>query len=61
MLIDGIQWEMKDTSFQKMGATMCENNGRLIGMFDELSSFLSKIKTHDSELRGQEEAAVRDE
>ena len=47
MLIDGIQWEMKDASFQKMGATMCENNGRLIGMFDELSSFLSKINIYN--------------
>ena len=42
-LIDNVQWEMKDTSFQKMGATMSDNDGRLIGLFDELSSFLSKI------------------
>lgn len=34
---------MKDTSFPKMGELMAENDGRLLGMFDELSSFLCKI------------------
>ena len=38
-----VTWEMKDTSFQKMGELMTENDGRLLGMFDELSSFLCKI------------------
>lgn len=34
--------------FQKMGATICKNNnGRLIEMFDDLSSFLSNINVYN--------------
>ena len=29
--------------FEKMRALMAENGGRMLGMFDELSSFLTKI------------------
>ena len=31
-----------------MGALMAENGGRLLGMFDELSAFLTKIKLYSS-------------
>lgn len=37
-----------DATFEKMGALMAENAGRLLGMFDELSSFLTKIKLYSS-------------
>lgn len=37
-----------DATFEKMGALMAENGGRLLGMFDELSSFLTKIKLYSS-------------
>ena len=40
-------WEMKDTSFQKMGELMTDNDGRLLGIFDELSSFLAKINIYN--------------
>ena len=31
-----------------MGMHMAENGGRLLGMFDELSAFLTKIKLYSS-------------
>lgn len=37
-----------DATFEKMGALMAENAGWLLGMFDELSSFLTKIKLYSS-------------
>ena len=37
-------WLLQDATFEKMGALMAENGGRLLGMYDELSSFLTKIK-----------------
>lgn len=42
------QWLLMDATFEKMGALMAENGGRLLGMFDELSSFLTKIKLYSS-------------
>lgn len=36
-------WFLDDQSFEKMGAIMEENNSKLIGMYDELSMFLSQI------------------
>lgn len=35
---------LQDATFEKMGALMAENRGRLLEMDDELSSFLTKIK-----------------
>ena len=37
-----------DATFEKMGALMAENGGRLLGMFDKLSAFLIKIKLYSS-------------
>ena len=37
---------MQDATFEKMGALMAENGGRLLGMYNELSAFLSKIKLY---------------
>lgn len=41
-------WVLQDATFEKMGALMAENGGRLLGMFDELSTFLTKIKLYSS-------------
>ena len=41
-------WLLMDATFEKMGVLMAENGGRLLGMFDELSAFLTKIKLYSS-------------
>jgi len=35
---------VEEASFEKMGALMAENNSKLLGVYDELSSFLTRIK-----------------
>ena len=35
-----------DTSFEKMGALMSENSGRLLALYDELSAFLAQINLY---------------
>lgn len=40
---DGISWLLQDASFEKMGALMAANDGRLLGLYDEMSSFLGKL------------------
>ena len=42
------EWLLQDATFEKMGALMCENGGRLLGMYDELSAFLTKMKLYNS-------------
>ena len=37
-------WLLSDATFEKMGALMAENGGRLLGLYDEMSAFLTKIK-----------------
>lgn len=37
-------WLLQDATFEKMGALMAENSGRLLGMFDELTALLTKLK-----------------
>ena len=41
-------WVLQDATFEKMDAPMAENGGRLLGIFDELSTFLTKIKLYSS-------------
>jgi len=41
-------WLLQDATFEKMGALMADNEGRLLGMFDELSAFLTKIRLYSS-------------
>ncbi len=41
-------WLIQDATFEKMGALMAENEGRLLGLFDELSAFLTKIRLYNS-------------
>lgn len=36
-------WCLDDQSFEKMGALMSENHGKLLGLYDELAMFLSQI------------------
>ncbi len=41
-------WTLEEASFEKMGMIMEENNGRLLGLYDELSSFLTGINLYNS-------------
>lgn len=42
------EWLLQDATFEKMGANMAENGGRLLGLFDELAAFLTKIRLYNS-------------
>ena len=39
-------WTFDDASFEKMGALMKENSGRLLGFYDEMSAFLTQINLY---------------
>ncbi len=39
-------WLLHDATFEKMGVLMAENGGCLLGMCDELSAFLTKIRLY---------------
>lgn len=41
-------WTVDEASLEKMGAIMAENHGRLLGVYDELSSFLTSINLYRS-------------
>ncbi len=36
-------WLLEEATFEKMGALMAENHSKLLGLYDELSSFLTLI------------------
>ena len=36
-------WLLDDQSFQKMGESMYQNHSKLLGLYDELSTFLTQI------------------
>ena len=36
-------WVLDEASFEKMGELMAGNNGKMIGIYDELSSFLAQM------------------
>lgn len=40
---DSPAWLIDDATFEKMGALMNENASRILGFYDELSSFLTQI------------------
>ena len=42
----GPDWLIDDATFEKMGSLMHENSGRLLGLYDELSAFLSQIRLY---------------
>lgn len=39
-------WRVDDVSFEKLGDMMANNNGKLLGMYDELSTFLAQINIY---------------
>lgn len=39
-------WTLDEATFEKMGALMDENAGRLLGMYDELTTFLTQINLY---------------
>ena len=39
-------WLLDEASFEKMGAIMTTNNNKLLGLYDELSTFLSQINVY---------------
>ena len=41
-------WLLQDATFEKMGALMAQNGGRLCGMFDELTALLTKLKLYSN-------------
>lgn len=41
-------WCLDDQSFEKMGALMAENNGKSLGIYNELAMFLSQINVFRS-------------
>lgn len=43
---DDPSWVVDDASFEKMGVLMFENSARLLGLYDELSAFLSQINLY---------------
>lgn len=43
-----LSWTLEESSFKKMGALMAENDGKLLGLYDELSAFLTGINLYNS-------------
>ena len=41
-------WTVEDSSFEKMGVLMANNDAKLLGLYDELSSFLTQINLYGS-------------
>jgi len=39
-------WMVDDASMEKMGAMMANNESRLLGLYDELSTFLTQINVY---------------
>ena len=44
-------WNLDEATFEKMGALMNDNGGRLLGIYDEMTTFLMQINLYKS--RGQ--------
>lgn len=43
---DDPSWVFDDATFEKMGALMNNNSGRLLGFYDEMSAFLTQINLY---------------
>ena len=41
-------WYLDVATFEKMGALMDENDGRLLGIYDEMTTFLTQINLYKS-------------
>ena len=39
-------WLVEDATFEKMGDRMHENHGKLLGLYDELSTFLTQMNLY---------------
>ena len=39
-------WLLEEATFEKMGALMDENHSKLLGLYDELSTFLTQINLY---------------
>ena len=39
-------WHLDVATFEKMGALMDENDGRLLGIYDEMATFLTQINLY---------------
>ena len=39
-------WQVEDATFEKMGELMSHNAGRILGMYDELTTFLMQINLY---------------
>ncbi len=39
-------WQLEEATFEKMGAMMAENHSKLLGLYDELSTFLTRINLY---------------
>ena len=56
---DDPSWMFDDASFEKMGALMSENSGRLLRLYNELSAFLAQINLyHGRGLSDSHELAI---
>ena len=43
---DKSAWQVEDATFEKMGELMSENGSRILGMYDELTIFLTQINLY---------------
>jgi hypothetical protein len=43
---DKTPWQVEDATFEKMGELMSHNGGRILGMYDELTTFLTQINLY---------------
>ena len=43
---DKSAWQVEDATFEKMGELMSENGSRILGMYDELTTFLTQINLY---------------
>ena len=40
------EWVVEEASMEKMGAMMCDNDNKLIGLYDEITHFLTQINVY---------------
>ena len=39
-------WAIEEASMEKMGAKMCDNSNKIIGIYEELTHFLTQINIY---------------
>ena len=40
------EWLLSDQTFEKMGEIMCQNGGKMLGLYDELTNWLSQVNLY---------------